>query len=765
MRRPTGAILHVLSLLPKGRGLDEAMWARRHRAIVSVLWVTAIGLAIFGFVRGFGITHSILETSLLGACAIVAMQPRGPRRLRSAVAATGLMAASALLVHLWNGAIEGHFLFFVMVALLSVYQDWVPFLIALGFVVVHHGLVGVLVPTAVYDHADAIDQPWIWALIHGAFVLAAAAANIYGWLSSEEDHRSAAEGLHRSEATFRALFDRNPQPMWVYDSRTLEILGVNNAAVEHYGYTKERFLSMRLTDIVMPRMGALLQSFPTGLGSAADAGMSEHRTSDGRIIKVIGHSDNLEFEAHDARVQVMMDVTDRMGLENELRHRALHDSLTGLGNRELFRDRLEHALARDRGHASIAVATFDLDGFKAVNDAHGHSVGDAVLLEIGSRIRAAVRPEDTAARMGGDEFSLLLEGVGPRQAKRLIERLLSVIAQPLVCNGIELAISASAGLAVGSGATLIAVDVQRHADIAMYEAKAAGKGCFRLFQPGMQSSILQRLEMAVELRGAVERNELLLEYQPLVDLRTLEVHGVEALVRWRHPVRGVIGPADFIPVAEETGLIVQLGSWVFSEACRQLAEWRRETAWGESVTLSVNVSPRQLREPSLVESFRTILQATGVPASQLTVEVTETAVVEDIEQARDSLGQLRALGIRTAVDDFGSGYSSIGYLSTLPLDEIKIDRMFVSKLGQGESKELVLAIVRLVDTLSVTTVIEGIETQEELDYATAMGIDMGQGFFFSRPVGPDQVLRLMGKSPVIAASTDSEVQPAGRAVA
>src|SRR5438105_8217790 len=210
-RRPAEAVRRVISLLPKGRGLDEGMWLRRHRVIVSVLWVTAGALCVFGFTRGFGLTHSVLETSLLGACAIIAAQPRGPRRLRSAVAASGLMAASALLVHLWNGAIEGHFLFFVFVALLSVYQDWVPFLIALGFVVLHHGTVGLLIPTAVYDHSDAVEQPWIWALIHGAFVLASAAANTYGWLTSEEDHRRAAEGLRRSEATFRTLFDRNPQ--------------------------------------------------------------------------------------------------------------------------------------------------------------------------------------------------------------------------------------------------------------------------------------------------------------------------------------------------------------------------------------------------------------------------------------------------------------------------------------------------------------------------------------------------------------------------
>jgi len=730
-----------------------------------VLWVTTVGLAVFGIARGYGVTHSVLETSMLAASAIIAQQPRGPRRVRSAVAACGLMAASALLVHLWGGVIEGHFLFFVFVALLSVYQDWVPFLIALGFVVVHHGIVGVLIPTAVYDHADAIDQPWLWASIHGAFVLAAAAANTYGWLTSEEDHRRAAEGLRRSEATFRALFDRNPQPMWVYDSQTLEILAVNNAAIEHYGYTKAQFISMRLTDIVVPEPTAQLQSFPALSGNGAESGIAEHRTSDGRIIKVVGHADNLEFEQRDARVQVMIDVTDRLGLEHELRRRALHDPLTGLGNRDLFRDRLEHALARERGQVSIAVATFDLDSFKAINDAHGHGVGDSLLVEIARRLRSQVRPEDTIARMGGDEFSLLLEGIGARQAQRLVGRLLISVSSPAVCEGVELTTTASVGIAVGTGASLNAVDMHRRADIAMYEAKTAGKGTYRLFRPGMKSTILQRLEDAADLRDAVTRGEFFLEFQPLVDLRSHAVRGFEALVRWRHPVRGIVLPGAFIHVAEETGLIVDLGLWVFREACVQLAAWRRQTTWAADVSMSVNVSPRQLREPSLLRSLNAILETAGIAASDITIEVTETAVVEDIDQANDCLSRLRRLGFRTAVDDFGSGYSSIGYLSRLPLDEIKIDRLFVSKLAEGESRELVLALVRLVDTLNVTTLIEGIETKEELDYASALGIDMGQGYYFSPPVGPDRIQKLMAKSSTITGGFDRTPDPAGIQVA
>lgn len=511
--RLTRNLRHLIGLLPKGRGLDEEMWGRRHTVIVSVLWLTSVGLAVFGIARGYGATHSLLEASLPAACAIAAAQPRGPRRLRSGVAAAGLMTAAALFVHLWGGAIAAHFLFFVFVALLAVYQDWVPFLIALGFVVIHHGVIGVLIPEAVYDNSAAINQPWLWALIHGAFVLAAAAANTYGWLTSEEGHRRAERDLRQSESTFRTLFDRNPQPMLVHDSHTLEILSVNDAAVAHYGFSRDEFVAMRRNEIAADPSAA--RGDPAG-----EQGVAAHRTRDGRVIQVIEYSDDLEYEGRDACVEVIVDVTDRMGLEHELRYRALHDSLTGLGNRELFSDRLGHALARDRGRVSIAVASIDLDGFKAVNDIHGHAHGDGLLAEVGRRISTGLRPEDTAARMGGDEFSLLFEGVGARQAQRLVDRVLVDLAQPMTHEGIELTLTASAGIAVGTGTTLAHADLLRQADIAMYEAKAEGKGCSRVFRPGMQSPMLQRLATATELRGAADRGELLLEYQPLVDLRT-----------------------------------------------------------------------------------------------------------------------------------------------------------------------------------------------------------------------------------------------------
>jgi diguanylate cyclase (GGDEF)-like protein/PAS domain S-box-containing protein len=746
------ALQRLVRSLPEGRGLDEEMWRRRHRVVVGILFAHVPALMLFGMLRGYGVAHSILETAGLSAFAIVAAQPRGGRRIRSVVASVGLMACSALLVHMWNGTIEAHFHFFVMVALLSVYQDWVPFLIALGFVVVHHGVVGALQPSAVYDHADAISNPWVWALIHGGFVLAAAAANTYGWLASEHDHRRAAAAMSRSEQAFRALFERNPQPMWVVDVDSFAILAVNRAAVDAYGYSQSDFLAMRMSDV---RAGddAADALAPRSRAGGDDAGPTQlHHTSSGRVIKVVEHEERLSFQGHEAWVVVATDLTERIALEDELRHRAFHDALTGLGNRALFRDRLEHALARQhRSRAALAVLSIDLDDFKTVNDVHGHVTGDRLLVEIGARLRTVVRPEDTVARMGGDEFALLLEGIDVGEACAVADRVLTALRQPLLIDDTDSATTASIGIAVAHG-QLDATALLQRADIAMYEAKASGKGRSEVFRAGMQSRVLLRTEMAADMRLAVERGELYLDYQPIIDLGSDSIQGVEALLRWRHPVRGLVGPVEFIPVAEETGAIVDIGLWVLREACRQVREWDGTLELSAPLRLSVNVSPRQLRESSFVRSVIDVLEAAGLESTRLTLEVTEGAMVEDMGQARGCLTELRTAGVRIAIDDFGTGYSSIGYLRSLPLDEIKIDRMFVPGLAAGEGRDLVLALVRLVDTLGVPTVVEGIETSQELDYVRALGVGRGQGYHFSRPVAPEAMAALLTSSEGISAA-------------
>jgi EAL domain-containing protein (putative c-di-GMP-specific phosphodiesterase class I) len=320
--------------------------------------------------------------------------------------------------------------------------------------------------------------------------------------------------------------------------------------------------------------------------------------------------------------------------------------------------------------------------------------------------------------------------------------MLAALRMPLVIDDTDTAVSASIGIAVAHG-NVGATTLLQRADVAMYEAKSGGKGRVEAFRAGMQSRVLLRSEMAADLRVAVARGEFFLQYQPIIDLSADSLRGVEALIRWQHPTRGLVEPTDFIPVAEETGAIVDIGLWVLDEACRQLRTWDRLPDSGPDMKLSVNVSPRQLREPQFVRSVLDVLRSAQLDPSRLTLEVTEGAMVEDMGQARGCLTDLRAAGVRIAIDDFGTGYSSIGYLRSLPLDEIKIDRMFVPGLAAGEGRDLVLALVRLVDTLGVPTVVEGIETLQELDYVRALGVDMGQGYHFSRPVAAEAIAAML----------------------
>jgi diguanylate cyclase (GGDEF)-like protein/PAS domain S-box-containing protein len=700
--------------------------------ILWVLWLHVGGVAAYARWRGYSLGHTSIDSSILIVFAAAATQPWGGRVLRSTLASLGLMSASALVVHLSGGLIEAHFHYFVMVSLLSLYQDWVPFLLALAFVVLEHGVLGALRPQAVYSNPDSVLHPWKWALIHGGFVLAAAAANVYSWLTSEEDHRRASDEMARREEAFRTLFQENPQPMWVFDVRTLRFLAVNRSACVLYGYSADEFLGMRITDIRSPEetdklLGQLRQTAPR-------SAMWEHRAKDGRMINAEVHSQAMSFRGVDARLVVVTDMTERVGLERELSHRAFHDGLTDLANRELFYDRLGRALDRTaRNRDPMAVVTLDIDDFKGVNDAHGHGAGDLLLTEMARRLRGSVRPVDTCARLGGDEFAVLLEGMDGAQAATLARRLLTELRRPFVVDGAEIWPTASIGVAAASDA-MRGDDLLRQADVAAYEAKAGGKDRIEVFTPGMHSGALSRAAVAIDLRRAIDRDELFLEYQPVVRVDDGTIVGVEALVRWRHPERGVLSPGEFVSIAEDTGLIVPIGAWVLEEACRQVRSWECADD-RRRIRLSVNVSPRQMRERDFAASLLDVLARTGFDPAQLVVEVTESALVDDVPEACRLLERLRAAGVRIALDDFGTGYSSLGYLRGLPLDVVKIDRLFVAGLGDDEAgRELALAIVRLVDTLGLPVVAEGVETARELDYICALGVDYAQGFHFSGAV-------------------------------
>jgi diguanylate cyclase (GGDEF)-like protein len=426
----------------------------------------------------------------------------------------------------------------------------------------------------------------------------------------------------------------------------------------------------------------------------------------------------------------------RAELEAELRRQALEDPLTGLANRTLFKDRVEHALSlrREEGK-SVAVAFLDLDDFKTINDSLGHAAGDELLIHVARRIKDSIRTSDTAARLGGDEFAVLLEDVEDISVPAY--RILQSLAEPIDLEGKPVTVHGSVGIALHQpGQT--ASDLLRNADVAMYGAKAQGKGRFMPFDQTMHSAAVQRFELKNELLAAIEGGEFTLHYQPIMDLTTNRRTAVEALIRWEHPERGMINPGDFIPLAEETGAIVPIGRWVLDTACAQVATWRRSPS-SRDLRLSVNVSPNQLKDGSIVEDVARSLARAGLPAEALVLEITESAFLLSHEEIAERVVELAALGVVIALDDFGSGYSSLGYLSKLPIGILKIDRSFVDGIDQGpEEAAVAQAIIRLGHTLGLEIIAEGIETSGQLAELRRRECHLGQGFLLGRPSAPER---------------------------
>jgi diguanylate cyclase (GGDEF)-like protein/PAS domain S-box-containing protein len=430
------------------------------------------------------------------------------------------------------------------------------------------------------------------------------------------------------------------------------------------------------------------------------------------------------------------DVTERRQFDDQLRHQALHDPLTRLPNRALFRDRLEQALAgQARRGGCVAVLFVDLDDFKSINDTAGHVVGDALLEAVATRLPTLVRAADTVARLGGDEFAILAEALpDPGGATELAERIRQGLSQPLLVEGRELFAHASTGISVATRPGTAADDLLRNADVAMYVAKSEGKNRHQLFDHAMHQALVERVALRSELSRAMERYQLTLHYQPVVNLDTGRLTGVEALARWVHPERGPVPPGSFIPLAEETGLIVSLGGWVLQAACRQAQDWR-QAGLGGGFDLNVNVSVRQLKEPRFVESVAEVLHQTGMEPGRLVLEITESMLMENIDAILGALHELRDQGVRLAIDDFGTGYSSLAYLVKLPVQVLKIDRSFVTRLEDDpNSALLVRSILKLARDLRLETVAEGIEQAQQAEELHRLGCDKGQGYYFSRPL-------------------------------
>ena len=549
------------------------------------------------------------------------------------------------------------------------------------------------------------------------------------------------EAMRESEERYRQLFDNNPQPMWVHDVETLRFLAVNKAAIRVYGFSRQRFLQMTTNDLRAPLEDAG-QSDLVPLDPRRGTVVQRHRGEAGELREVELSSHEIEFEGHKARLVCATDVTTRRKAQARLLHAAFYDPLTGLPNRALFRDRLEVAYTRARGReqSHFAVLFLDVDRFKVVNDGLGHRAGDELLVQIGRRIATCRRSGDTVARLGGDEFTLLVEGiVDELEAVSVAERVHRAMAAPFLVEGHEVFASVSIGIALGGPTTEAPEHPLRDADTAMYRAKLRGSR-HALFDASMHERAMAALRLENELRRALEREELRVHYQPIVELSSGKMCGVEALVRWDHPERGLILPGEFIPLAEETALIVPLGRWVLEQACLQMR------ALPAPLMLSVNLSGRQLMQPELVEQVRRAMALADLDPRRLRLELTETVLIESGPAAMERLDELRKLNLSLCIDDFGTGYSSLSYLHQLPIEGLKIDLSFIKAMVTDQRKiKIVQSILMLGKGLDIEVVAEGVETAEQAALLLRLGCERAQGYYFARPMPFEEILSLLSK--------------------
>lgn len=555
--------------------------------------------------------------------------------------------------------------------------------------------------------------------------------------------------LGKSEARFRSLVQNAPDLFTVVDAGG-RVVFQSPSVKEVLGYTVEEITGTQLLSIVHDDDTDRLLPFirdqlVTANAVARVEARMRHRNGSWRHLEISISGAGGQNEPIGGIVLNSRDITDRKQLEDELRHQAFHDSLTELSNRARFTDRLEHALARaQRTRKMVAVLFIDLDNFKAINDSYGHSAGDALLKGTAERIQGCLRAGDTAARLGGDEFAILLEDADDHDDTTVVaERVLAALESPFSHDGKEVFIRASIGIATASpndSPTATVETMLRNADLAMYAAKRRGKSDYQMYEDSMHLSLLRRFELLTDLRAAVDREEFYVQYQPTVSLSTGELVGLEALVRWQHPRHGVIMPEDFISLAEESGVIRPLGRWVLVQACRQLHAWQVRLQDHSRPTLAVNVSVQQLLHPGFAQEVREILRETDVEPSLLTLEVTESITMHPVETTLVALKQLKAVGIRLAIDDFGMGSSSLSYLQMFPFDVVKIDKSFIQHdAGQTSSRELTRKVIELGKVLNLQVIAEGIEEEAQLTELRELDCEIGQGYLFAKPMDAEEV--------------------------
>jgi diguanylate cyclase (GGDEF)-like protein/PAS domain S-box-containing protein len=560
-----------------------------------------------------------------------------------------------------------------------------------------------------------------------------------------------AEDLHRrrSEARFRSLVRGSSDVIMIVDEAGI-IQFASPSTERLLGYTVDDLFETHLAVLAHPHDAGRLLPLLTVAGEPPEQTRRaewrvRHRNGAWLSFETIG-TNLLDDPDVCGIVLNSRDVSERRVLEDQLKHQAFHDPLTKLPNRALFTDRLEHALARrGRRGTSVAVLFLDLDNFKVVNDSLGHQAGDRLLVVLAERLQVGLRPEDTVARVGGDEMAILLEDVETiGEVAEIASRIQQRLGAPVRLEGREVFTTVSIGVALSTIDHDRPEHLLRDADVALYRAKAQGKARHAIFDPSMDAQAMERLELETDLRYAVERDELRVYYQPIVDLESGRICEVEALIRWQHPLRGMIPPLQFIPLAEETGLIIPIGRWILCEAARQTRIWQQEHPTLPPLTLSVNISARQLQHPTLIAEIDGVLRETGLDPTTLRLEITESVVMEDAESTSVTLRALKGLGIELAIDDFGTGYSSLSYLNRFSVDAVKIDRSFVSEMGtSSRDATIIRAIIALAKSLQLSVTAEGIETNEQLRQLQDLGCNRGQGYLLAKPLPPEAIPGLL----------------------
>lgn len=566
--------------------------------------------------------------------------------------------------------------------------------------------------------------------------------------------REAEEALKKSEEQFRLTFEMAPIGMAI-SALQGKFQRVNSALCDALGYTQSELLELSFAQISYPEDWEVHHNLEQRLikGEETDFQIEKRFIAkDGRIVDtllkvvVVQDADGKPLHFNNQ----IVDITERKSMEKQLLHDALHDALTGLPNRALFMDRLEQQLKKSQNQDNylFAVLFLDLDRFKVVNDSVGHLVGDKLLIEIARRLETSIAPTDTVARLGGDEFTILIENIASKsQATLVAESIYQTLSFPFNIDGYELFTTVSIGIALSSVGYNKPEDILRDADLTMYSAKENGKARYEVFDNSLRDRALQRLELETDLRRALERREFEVYYQPITSLQLGVLSGFEALVRWNHPTKGLIQPGNFLPICEETGLILPLSNWLLKEACIATRKWQLKYPEHPAIRMSVNLSAQQFRESRLIEEVEKVLAETSLAGKYLKLEITESTLIDNLDAVTEIILHLREQNIQFSIDDFGTGYSSLSYLHRFPVDTIKIDRSFVSQMQVAENSAIVKAIVTLAHMLNMDVIAEGIETTTQLAQLRLLQCEYGQGFFFSKPLSCTEAEALIASSP------------------